>query len=226
MTRALIVTAHPDDETIFFGGTILENPGTEWHVICVTDGNAAGLGTTRAREFAEATRRLGVARTEMLGFPDIFEQRLDTTLLISRLVLLRGFDAIYTHSAHGDYGHPHHQDVSYAVHQAFGGHPRLWSIAYNLFPGQIITLAPPAYELKWDILWGIYQRESRTFLNNLPVTATEAFCRISPAENEAIYRLMAHRVEVQPESLEAYRRLLPYLRTLASPGSENELFTL
>jgi len=46
----LLVVAHPDDETIFFGGTMYSLKKRGWKVIVVTDGNADGMGSTRRNQ--------------------------------------------------------------------------------------------------------------------------------------------------------------------------------
>jgi LmbE family N-acetylglucosaminyl deacetylase len=82
MQRLLCVTAHPDDESGGFGGTLLlyAERRVETHVICLTDGQAASnrgtandgaeLGAIRRREFAAACKILQVSWSEIVGLPD------------------------------------------------------------------------------------------------------------------------------------------------------------
>ena len=82
MLRLLCVTAHPDDESGGFGGTLLlyAEKGVQTHVICLTDGQAASnrgsasngaeLGAIRRQEFKAACDLLGVRWSEVVGLPD------------------------------------------------------------------------------------------------------------------------------------------------------------
>ena len=80
--RLLCVTAHPDDESGAFGGALMlaAQAGVETSLLCFTDGQAAHfrgdaagnteLGEVRRGELAAACSVLGVARFEVLHFPD------------------------------------------------------------------------------------------------------------------------------------------------------------
>src|ERR1043165_2582375 len=81
----LLVVAHPDDESIFFAGLVLQKRSHPWRVLCVTDGNADGNGAARAADFAEACKQLKVKDFAMLGFKDKFEERLPLNELIALL---------------------------------------------------------------------------------------------------------------------------------------------
>jgi len=61
--RVLLVTAHPDDETIFFSPTLnaLQRAGTRVSILCLSTGNADGLGMMRRREIQAAGKALKVA---------------------------------------------------------------------------------------------------------------------------------------------------------------------
>lgn len=72
-TRVLLVTAHPDDESLFFAPTVISllshkrNGGfkkgathTEVYSLCLSTGDADGLGKTRQQELVRALDVLGV----------------------------------------------------------------------------------------------------------------------------------------------------------------------
>lgn len=61
-SRCLLLTAHPDDECMFFGPTIINllNSGCRLHLLCVTTGNADGLGARRKEELYGACERFGI----------------------------------------------------------------------------------------------------------------------------------------------------------------------
>ena len=86
---ALLVVAHPDDESIFFSGLLLNERKLPWKVICVTDGNADLAGSKRADQFKVACQLLKV-KSEQWNFPDKFEARLNTEKLMKKLTELEG----------------------------------------------------------------------------------------------------------------------------------------
>ncbi len=82
MLRLLCFTAHPDDETVGFGGSLLKyrRQGVDTFVVCLTAGQAAthrgGAGTDadlaslRRQELAASCAILDVTQHEVLAYPD------------------------------------------------------------------------------------------------------------------------------------------------------------
>jgi N-acetylglucosaminylphosphatidylinositol deacetylase len=66
--RIILLIAHPDDESMFFSPTLqaLTHPSLQNHlkILCMSTGNAEGLGATRRVELEKAAVTLGVRRKE------------------------------------------------------------------------------------------------------------------------------------------------------------------
>jgi LmbE family N-acetylglucosaminyl deacetylase len=125
--RATFVVAHPDDETIFFGGLIrqLVRAGLPVEVVCVISTFAtATLTSIRREEFRRACWSLGV-RARLLPLADV-PGRLDDEELAAGLGRVKLDGLVFTHGVWGEYGHPHHIQVSRAVHRLA---PTVWSLA-------------------------------------------------------------------------------------------------
>ncbi|GFZ45528.1 hypothetical protein JCM24511_03254 [Saitozyma sp. JCM 24511] len=60
--KVLLLTAHPDDEVMFFAPTVMALVSAGWEVsgLCLSTGNADGLGETRRHELSLAYSALGV----------------------------------------------------------------------------------------------------------------------------------------------------------------------
>ena len=162
-----MVVAHPDDETIFYGGILQAHRRHPWHVICVTDGNADGDGARRKMDFLAACGQLKVAHAEMWDLPDIYSKRLDLGKIDLRLSNLKRPNAVFTHGILGEYGHPHHQDVSLAVHRHFKHPIQVWGVAYNSFPQKTFRLSKKAFQLKQKILSETYLSQTVNFARYL-----------------------------------------------------------
>jgi N-acetylglucosamine malate deacetylase 2 len=130
--RLLVFTAHPDDETIFAGGTIalLTRAGFTVDLLCATrgEGGEAGepplcerekLGEVRSAELRLAASVLGCSGVEFLTFldPDVkpdgtlgaFSTDLQEVIRQMSIILRQThYDALLTHGTNGEYGHPAH----------------------------------------------------------------------------------------------------------------------
>lgn len=100
--RVAVIVAHPDDETMWAGG-LLARYGNKAHVLCCSTPKTDKI---RAEKFYDACAVYGAQATvravtdEGPGVP-----------LDLRHINLIEFDAIVTHNADGEYGHPHHKEV-------------------------------------------------------------------------------------------------------------------
>ncbi len=208
---ALLVVAHPDDESIFFSGLLMNQRSMPWKVICITDGNADGANSKRADQFKKACGLLKV-KSEQWDFKDHFESRLSIDQIITRLRGLQQPAVVYTHGILGEYGHPHHQDVSFAVHKAYYKKTAVWSVAYNAYPEKQIKLTWAQYKIKTTILAQIYQSETMRFLNFLPLTSGEGYLMTSFSEVEHIYSYFIGKAELKKSKLVIFLHLYNYLK--------------
>jgi N-acetylglucosaminylphosphatidylinositol deacetylase len=66
--RIVLLIAHPDDEAMFFSPTLLAltdpSLGNHVKILCLSTGNADGLGETRKTELIDSAMKLGVRRKE------------------------------------------------------------------------------------------------------------------------------------------------------------------
>ncbi|KAL8930629.1 MAG: hypothetical protein Q9208_000500 [Pyrenodesmia sp. 3 TL-2023] len=94
--RICLLIAHPDDEAMFFSPTLLAltNPDTGNHVkiLCLSNGNADGLGQVRERELIASAKLLGLRSQDdvlVLDSPD-FIDGMDTKWNVEKIVDVLG----------------------------------------------------------------------------------------------------------------------------------------
>lgn len=115
--RALVIVAHPDDETIWLGGFISLHPEINWTIFSL----CRVFDPDRQPKFLCACRRYK-AKPIIADLPDDGElNSKQLTPLIKKIICARlgqleprQFDYIFTHGKNGEYGHPAHV----AAHQA------------------------------------------------------------------------------------------------------------
>lgn len=116
-SRCLLVIAHPDDETMFFGPTLqqLVASGCNVYILCLTSGNADGLGAVRKKELVQAVPCLGVRRENLTILDMSSYQDGQTKWEIEKLssVILHHLekldcDFVITFDERGVSGHPNH----------------------------------------------------------------------------------------------------------------------
>jgi len=133
--RLLCITAHPDDESGGFGGSLLlyRRRGVDTYVICMTPGQAAThrggyesdaeLAAVRRKEFAAACKLLQVTEGEVLDFPDGGLDRVDlypaVGELVKRIRHLRPHVVITFGPEGALTGHPDHSMVSIFATMAY-----------------------------------------------------------------------------------------------------------
>jgi len=113
-TVALII-AHPDDETLWAGGTILSHPSWNWFIVCL----CRKSDTERATKFYKVLQAL--QSEGIMGDLDdgpeqnpLDKKELEETIL--HLLPQKHYDLIITHNPSGEYTqHARHEEVSRAV---------------------------------------------------------------------------------------------------------------
>ncbi|KAK0547505.1 N-acetylglucosaminyl-phosphatidylinositol de-N-acetylase [Tilletia horrida] len=132
--NVLVLTAHPDDETMFFGPVILHliAAGIQVHGLCLSTGNADGLGRIREDELRRAYSVLGVppSRVTIVDNPllqDGMSVDWDPHLVLSHtfeVSLAHNVDSILTFDSAGVSKHANH----IALHDALNNATRFASV--------------------------------------------------------------------------------------------------
>ncbi|MFH1744647.1 MAG: PIG-L family deacetylase [bacterium] len=113
--RAIIIVAHPDDETIWMGGTILKNKNLNWTIFSL----CRSSDSDRAPKFKKVCDYYGakclITDLDDEGRLNDKESREAAEKLIEEKLRGQDFDFLFTHGLNGEYGHPVHVQVHNAV---------------------------------------------------------------------------------------------------------------
>ncbi|UCD51218.1 MAG: PIG-L family deacetylase [Phycisphaerales bacterium] len=189
----MVIVAHPDDETLWSGGTMLLHPQARWTVVVL----CRRSDPDRAPKFFRSLEQLGASG--VIGdLDDGPDQNPLPGHLVRRAVLdllpADRFDLIITHGIQGEYTyHLRHEEVGNAVmdlleHGTLRAR-RVWRFAYEDGDGQylpktqddadlVVELPEAIWTKKRDIITGIYGFAPDSFeAKTTPLK--EAFWRIT-----------------------------------------------
>lgn len=173
-----VIVAHPDDETLWAGGTILSHPSWQWFIVCL----CRGSDNNRAPRFLKTLHVLG--SQGIIGDLDdgpeqnpLDENELEQTIL--QLLPSIHFDLIISHNPGGEYTrHVRHEEISKAVIKLWNkgkiSANELWTFAYEdgdnkYYPRPIETssifhkLTEQIWLKKYSIISEIYGFEKNSF---------------------------------------------------------------
>ena len=173
-----VIVAHPDDETLWAGGTILMHPEADWTVITLCRKN----DPDRSPKFFKALEGLDAAGT-MGDLDDGPEQRplsdRDVQNMTMKLLPSERFDLIITHGLCGEYTrHLRHEETAKAVTALWENGKlftnELWSFAYEDGDGRYlprpirdadvqIKLPAEIWQKKYHIITDIYGFRADSF---------------------------------------------------------------
>lgn len=185
---ALMIVAHPDDEVLWAGGTVLLHPETRWTVLALCRRD----DPDRAPRFRKVLGILGAAGElgDLDDGPD--QSPLPPALVRDAVRALVGAadpDLILTHSTAGEYTrHRRHEEIGAAVLALWdAGELRsreLWTFAYRdaraIRGADIFSELPPElWQRKRELVTGVYGFAPDSFEANAALPE-EAFWRLRP----------------------------------------------
>jgi len=175
--KVLVIVAHPDDETIWMGGTILQNKDN-WNTTIISLCRKNDLD--RAPKFKKACEKLN-AKGFISDLDDSEEEdykKISTEDIIKRILQFAGkkYNYIFTHGSNGEYGHIRHVEANKAVKKMLQKNlitvDKIFFFAYKKSGAycspqsgvdKVINLNNLIFSIKKDIIQRIYGFEAKSF---------------------------------------------------------------
>ncbi|GJP35014.1 hypothetical protein CLOM_g19480 [Closterium sp. NIES-68] len=210
-----LVIAHPDDESMFFVPTLRalvarpsavrrfitsapqadsmeEGAACSVHILCLSSGNAEGLGATRTDELRAAATTLGIAQScvDVVDHPQLqdgMDQSWPSDViagLVSDFVKRHQIKMLLTFDDWGVSGHPNHRAISHALR----GMVQDGSLTIPLW-----TLESALLHIKFLGLLGVLAMWLHALLTRQLSWAGNRICFICPSMLPSVRAMCAHR---------------------------------
>lgn len=163
--NALLLVAHPDDETIFCGGTMLIYPNCKWTVISITDDGRSIVFKAAMESFIKLGVNIVSYKTldqenvdQGAKLPDLDKEK----IIWEKVVREQNFspDITLTHNEAGEYGHGAHLLLSAVADSLFSN---VWKFIYPIHK-QPYKQRIKKVELSGEIL----KKKTEIFNNSYP----------------------------------------------------------
>jgi len=132
--QVAVIVAHPDDEILWCGGLILQNPDWDWTVLSLCRAGDADRRPKFDRVCEHLQVQGAICDLDDSCPPGPVDVARDIVGRIRRHVCGEDWDLCITHGANGEYGHERHRQVHAAVVRLVeAGELRckeLWTFAY------------------------------------------------------------------------------------------------
>ena len=189
-----IIVAHPDDETLWAGGTVLMYPETDWTIVslCRKSDPDRAPKFFRVMKILNAEGIMGDMDDEPEQTP-LYNQKVQEAIM--KLMPSNTFDLIITHSATGEYTrHLRHEETAKAVLALWKSGiltaENLWAFAYEdgnkkYLPKAEknadiqVELSPKIWQKKYEIITNMYGFDKDSF-EAKTTPRREAFWRCRP----------------------------------------------
>jgi LmbE family N-acetylglucosaminyl deacetylase len=161
--KCAVIVAHPDDETLWAGGTILLHPQADWIVVSV----CRASDPDRAPKFHKAVEKLGA--TGFIGDLDdgpdqqpLNHRQLRNTII--ELLPTATFDLVITHGLWGEYTrHLRHEETGKAVMSLWETErlsaKTIWRFAYEDGGGKYLPRPMRDADVRFELPEQIWQKK-------------------------------------------------------------------
>lgn len=179
-----LIVAHPDDETLWAGGTILQHPSWKWFIGCL----CRGSDPDRAPKFYKVLKVLK-SEGNMGDLDDGPDQKVMDETEVEQAVLdllpLKPFDLLITHNPSGEYTrHIRHEEVSKAVinlwHAGKISAGELWTFAYEDGGKKYYPRPREKASIYWNLPEQIWLRKYRIITENYGFEANSFEAETTP----------------------------------------------
>ena len=187
-----VLVAHPDDETLWAGGTLLSETSWSPFVGCACRAHDAD----RAPKFYRVLKQLRAqgAMADLDDGPEqspLADEQVEESLL--ECLPSRHFDRILTHSPLGEYTrHLRHEDVARAVLRLWLRGvltaAELWLFAYDDHGGSRLPCALANADIVFELSLEVWERKHRLITQDYGFAEASWEARVTP-RSEAFFRV-------------------------------------